>query len=42
MKDRFLYESFTTGPPPIFSLELSDNKFVESIIDRLGPGGIID
>ena len=42
LKDRALYEAWTTGLPPIFNWEISDIKLIEPIIDRIGPGGIID
>ena len=42
MKDRALYEAWTTGPSTIFNFECPDIKSIEPIIDRLGPGGIID
>ena len=37
-----IYEAWTTGPPPIFNLEYPDIKLIDPIIERLGPGRIID
>ena len=42
LKDRALYEAWTTGPPPNFNLDCPDIKLIETIIDRLVPGRIID
>ena len=42
LKDRALYEEWTTGPPPILNLECPDIKLIEPIIYRLGTDGIID
>ena len=42
MKDRAIYEACTTVPPPIFNFEFPDIKLIEPIIDRLGPGVIIN
>ena len=42
MKDRAIYEVWTTGPPTILNLVLPDIKLIEPIIERLDRGGIID
>ena len=41
-EDGALYEYWTPGTsPPIFQLECPDFNLIKSIIDKLGPGGII-
>ena len=41
-KDRALYEEWSSGPPPTFLLECPGISLVESMLLRLGPGGIKD
>ena len=42
MKDRALYEAWTTGTPLIFNLDCSIIKLIDPIFDRLDTGRIID
>ena len=41
-KDRALYEELLSGPPPTFLLECLDISLAESMLLRLGRGGIKD